>query len=268
MRENVYPSIFQEIRQLSRTINESIIKYQNIRQTINQISPMAEMLHRQHEQIKEFFGFDFKQGIISASNDVEKFKLIMMDFNFPPHNTLSIKQMRLIVKHYNEEGVESTNELLTKFLITFYSKERIELLREKWMELDWLKSRIYILNEAIDCHFDGKYYASVSTLLPQIEGIIAERGELNGFIKQSQLKESVGQILNQTGQFSLDSAVSYFYIKSVLDNFSLGEEVKSPLSRHAILHGADTKYGYELNSIRTILLFDYLVQKYNDPDEE
>jgi len=34
--------------------------------------------------------------------------------------------------------------------------------------------------------------------------------------------------------------------------------LKSEISRHAILHGADVKYGTASNSLKTILCFDFL----------
>lgn len=64
-------------------------------------------------------------------------------------------------------------------------------------------------------------------------------------------------------RFSLDDAVLYFYLILVLDDFVHGKEIKSPLSRHAILYGADIKFGNRLNSLRVILLIDYFVSRYN-----
>ncbi|MDQ0875313.1 hypothetical protein QFZ77_003972 [Paenibacillus sp. V4I3] len=114
--------------------------------------------------------------------------------------------------------------------------------RNEWAAITWLGHRYGILKEAISAHVMEMYFASVSTLLPQIEGVISEKSELSGFAKQTKLIESINKLLDQDGEFSLDDAVRVFYTDFVLDSFILGQAIKSPLSRHAIAHVADTKF--------------------------
>jgi hypothetical protein len=71
------------------------------------------------------------------------------------------------------------------------------------------------------------------------------------------VKSYISELLTDDSEFSFDAAVQLFYFEVVLANFEHGEQIPF-LSRHAILHGADVGYGTKSNSLRTILLFDYV----------
>ncbi|MFP3489612.1 hypothetical protein R0K20_18625, partial [Staphylococcus sp. SIMBA_130] len=71
-------------------------------------------------------------------------------------------------------------------------------------------------------------------------------------------------LLNDTSAFSFDQQVEKYYVDTILAEFTRGEEIKSDLSRHAILHGADTDYGTKVNSIKTILVLDTIIEKLDE----
>lgn len=61
---------------------------------------------------------------------------------------------------------------------------------------------------------------------------------------------------------SLDDAAKIFYYQKVLSPFEHGKKIDSFLSRHAILHEGDTNFGTVENSLKCILFFDYLQDKF------
>ena len=46
---------------------------------------------------------------------------------------------------------------------------------------------------------------------------------------------------------------------TVFVKFQWGDPLSSSLSRHAILHGGDTDYATALNSVKALLLFDFVL---------
>jgi len=70
------------------------------------------------------------------------------------------------------------------------------------------------------------------------------------------------KLLNDTDNYSFDEAIQKYYLDIILAGFEHGTVPKSFLSRHAILHGGDTNYGNITNSLKSILLFDYLQDKF------
>ena len=50
-----------------------------------------------------------------------------------------------------------------------------------------------------------------------------------------------------------------FVSSEVFTGFEWGSPLTAALSRNAILHGADTNYGTEINSLKAIVLFDFIV---------
>lgn len=230
------------------------------------VGGIVKQIKEHQETLKKALKTTIQEGIKAAADDVEKFKFLVLEFGFPPHYDLNIKQMRLIVKYYNENGKEKTDQLLTDFFVKLYSSEQMERFLENWEKIEWLNSRINILKEVIDCHKEGKYFSSVATLLPQIEGVIVYGNNASGFMSQKDIRNLVETSLNEETSFSLDDTVRLFYINVLQAGFEHGKVKKSFLSRHAILHGGDLEYGNELNSIRCIVLFDYLVNKFNESE--
>ncbi|KAF6576872.1 hypothetical protein JDW19_00735 [Paenibacillus polymyxa] len=231
-------------------------------QLLRNMKPIADYLNQQQDIIQRSFG-TVPKLLKKASKDFEQYKKLMVKLNFPPHHDMDYKDFKGIYEFYIANGEEEMEEKIYQLILNNYVDSKIKSYYENWKTIGWLKKRIAILDESITNYLEGRYHSAISTLLPQIEGIIIERGNVTGYVSQKELKRLGEEVLKDTGSFSLDDAVKLFYIDCVLDSFKHGQIIKSPLSRHAILHGADTKYGYKLNALRCILFFDYLILKLN-----
>ncbi|MCM3273994.1 hypothetical protein [Paenibacillus elgii] len=270
MKRNEINELYQHIQEqikFLQSVTETPLHQNKDLQTILGIkpSPMLNAINQSRE-LSRLAALDFGKLIQGAADDVEKSKRIILEYGFPPHYELNIKQFRAIAKCYEENGKEQTDKLLDEFFLKFFNDEKISGFLKKWLTIEWLDVRHIILQEAISAHLQGMHYASISTLLPQIEGVIYERNGFIGRAVMQDLKDFSNLLLNESGDFTLDSAVHTFYTGTVLTGFVFGQEIISPLSRHAILHGADTKFGYKLNSIRCIVLFDYLIDRFANLD--
>ncbi|RXT14874.1 hypothetical protein [Ammoniphilus sp. CFH 90114] len=226
--------------------------------------PMIKFAEAMNVQMHALNLKDIADAIEETESDIKKFKLIMVEIGYPPHDEIEIPQARYIVRFYEEHGLEKTRGLVEDYLVTEFNKSKVEGILVRWSNIEWLSSRIPILMEAIEAHNTEKYYTSIPTLLPQIEGIIVEQFKHTGWLKQDKLKDYAQSLLSKKSSFSFDDTIQLFFFNFVLSSFHHGQVLDSPLSRHAILHGADTNYGTELNSLRCILLIDYLIDKFDE----
>ncbi|WP_251955738.1 HsdM family class I SAM-dependent methyltransferase [Nostoc commune] len=92
-----------------------------------------------------------------------------------PTSTFECTTILQILDDGLEEGLTKDDIFLNKLMVS----SRIEKTLESWIEKknSNVKKRIPILEEAITAHLEGKYYLSVSTLMPQIEGILKDAVE-------------------------------------------------------------------------------------------
>ncbi|MEK4207140.1 hypothetical protein [Paenibacillus sp. FSL R10-2788] len=207
------------------------------------------------------FAITISESIKRLTDNTERYKMIMLEFNFPPHYDMEFSDISEFPEFYDKYGPERAKEFIENKLLSYFNQAMLEGYLKQWKTIEWLDNRSSILEEVINNHINGRYYSSIALLLPQIEGVIIERSNKSGYITQAEVKRLAESILNESSQFSFDDAVKSFYIKLVHEKFDHGEAINSPLSRHAILHGGDTKFGYEINSLRCILFFDYLIDK-------
>ena len=95
-------------------------------------------------------------------------------------------------------------------------------------------------------------------MLIQIEGLLGDYfnhiGRMTGNDVTNYLQSIDGKYLG-----SMYDAVKKYLSDYIYANFEWGSPITSFLSRHAILHGADKNYGTKMNAIKSILLFDFLV---------
>ena len=141
-------------------------------------------------------------------------------------------------------------------------------------------SRRHILIDALDAHSEGKYTLSIPVLLAQADGISAallgsllftnHHGSICGaaehliekrFPARPLAKSFLGLLLEASG-LRLDTRER--------DKMIAAGQVVSPLNRHGVLHGLDSDYGTDANSLRGIALIGFLdwvadvIQKSNE----
>lgn len=187
---------------------------------------------------------------------------IMLDLGWPPDSELPFAAVSEIVTIYESEGRERAREFVDNSLIAYYDSDSLWSIVGSWQENKWFHRRLPILREAITAHTNGLYFLSIPPILAQIEGVISDGyghvGRLNG----SRLADYCKRLLGNPRDLSLDSEIQDFYLNVVLDGFEHGTIPASELSRHAIMHGGDLSYGTEKNSLKCILLFNYLQARF------
>lgn len=234
---------------------------QSIAQTIATMDGMAGAVSKAMENAERVMHKAYK-GFLEVARMGQRFSFIMVELGWPPHASLTPREMRQIVDVYDQHGPAEAGRIVNEYMLTRYDSELIEDMYQRWEDSRWLRTRLPILRQAIDAHLDGKYFVSVPSLLPQIEGIIAEGHAHRGRLMGPVLREYSEKLLSDRGFFSFDEAIWQFLDEVVLARFEHGVGSYPTFSRHAILHGADTEYGTATNSLKCILLFDYVQAKF------
>lgn len=190
---------------------------------------------------------------------------IMAKLGWPPPMEVTIADSNQFVVQYDEGGLDAIRDSVEALILDIYDRAQLARMVEKWESRRFLASRMLILREAVDAHLDGKYRLSIPALIPQVEGIIAQCFAHKDRLQGKHLKKYAATLLPEAGHGSFtgacDAAAKEFLVELLWEQFHLGDDIPL-LSRHAILHGADTTYGTVANSLRVILLLDYLISQF------
>ena len=190
-----------------------------------------------------------------------EYAVAMLALGWPPVPDLYLSNIQEIVTRFPTEDPVTFASEVSDFLVHFYSPEELDRKLDGWRRLRWLDGRIKILEKVIKAHCAGDFELSIPAVLPQIEGVVASGFAHSGRLAGHQLTALLDRLL--TAEEDQTDAAYRQYIETVLlVGFEHGTPLGSGLSRHAILHGADTNYATIENSLRAILLFDYLASSF------
>lgn len=189
-----------------------------------------------------------------------QFPVAMADLGWPSPPAASIKLMQSVIEAHMARGAEA-KLYVDGLVLAEYDEAAVREILDWWTQRPACHRRSPILKEALAAHLDGSYFCSVPVLLAQCEGIVAEGMHHVGQMSGGDYVKYVGQLAADDDdelQAAVDNAVFSLLSSVVLAPFEHGKPVKSPLSRHAILHGADVAYGTQTSSLKALLLFHYL----------
>lgn len=205
------------------------------------------------------------KNIESAARELNsltlEFTLTLKEFQWPPPTgDFDLADMRSIVQMRDCLPHEEAREQIDTFMLQRHGPAFIQERLHDWSHHKWIKKRMAILEAVMNAHIRGEYELSIPSLLPQIEGIIWEGYHQDKHITQK-AETKLASLLCSEGLDFLDQLASEFFLRTLMEDFQL-DQPQPELSRHAILHGADTAYGTAVNSLKLILLFDYFLNAF------
>lgn len=194
---------------------------------------------------------------------VDLFIDVMIEIDWPPPMDFVPQQMMKIIEFYNKNGIQKTEEAVSNTLTEYYDSEKINKMLSSWIMKDWILKRKPILQSIIKAHIQKSYWISIPAMLTQIEGIIVDGYCHKGWLGQDKLIRYIKKLYDLNSRtYNIDRVVKEILLNNILVNFIHGYRINSTLSRNAILHGADIEYGTAKNSLKTILLFNYLQRSF------
>lgn len=183
----------------------------------------------------------------------ERLESMLLQLGWPPPGHLPIRLLDEITRDY-QTGKLSPEEVEELF-VEFYDANQLQQIVATWRQNAHFPHRVKILEQAVAAHAEGRYELSIPAILPQIEGVIAELFGHAGRMSLKAFKQYLSAAFSDSSRFDRVSAA--FILRILLEDFTWGDSIPR-LSRHAVLHGADTEYASAANSLRVILFFDEL----------
>lgn len=118
------------------------------------------------------------------------------------------------------------------------------------------QQRQTLINEAVDCHFDGRFGACITLVLAQIDGLTRE------IIGTSFFRSRIGETDHD---YTDDSTLAGIdgNLPVVRQAFSAPVPVVGRyglVSRHGVIHGQDLSFATRVNSTKTLVLLGALVE--------
>ena len=212
-----------------------------------------------------------EEKIKEENNIIINYKSVITELGYPPILEVPIEFVEKIVYDYKKHNIEYVAEYIDEIVLDYHNEGYLQKMAHKWENKKLVKNRIHILRNVIKCHNQQMYDASIPTLLPQLEGIIADAfghtGKFTGYHMKTYLEHLLINNLDKD-EFTLNDVLHAYYTGNLLVGFGFGEQITSDVSRNAILHGGDTQYGKQLNSLKLILVFDYLLTVLHDVSED
>ena len=188
-----------------------------------------------------------------------RYAAIMIKIDWPPVLHIPNAATHEIINLYDSMPIEEFRQEIDSSLSEFYDQDELSQILEEWKTIKILERRIGILEDIIIGHNLGKFNLTIPTALSQIEGILGDMynhlGRMKGIDRHNYLTELFNHYI-----FNLPELNVAPLIWKIYEGFEWGKPVPSHINRHAILHGFNTDYGYRINSLKCILLLDYIIQ--------
>lgn len=228
------PEVIKPIKELSKRIGELYAPIASQIQAMT--SQWSETVNKFLEERREYLDAKEKASLIASKYDW----FIANDF--------------YVSKEFYERLVEldetaSESKEIDALFTEYYGEDIRKQIISDLIYIEVTKEYEEILNQ-IECGYEKKlFYLVVPVLFALIEGIIARGFQHKGRMDGNQLKEYINELGDETE--SLQEVIN----KRMLISFEHGKKVDSPISRHAILHGGDIKFGTEAAALRLLLIF-------------
>ncbi len=216
------------------------------------------------EKVSKDIGSCFKEIVSEAIDDwlrrVEPIVEIATDrgwFIFDPFMVsfvfLASGKFLLSESEVDPQAVVNLLERVAR--LKYVNDFNIEQMRETWNQNAWSKERWPVFMEAIECYKTGWYFASVSTSVPLVEGVLTRGNGLQD-ATHGQLKDFARK-LDETG--NLGKIVDRFFAR-YKDVKTLSERL---LNRNVVAHSFEVDFGTKVRALQAISLVNTLVWAYN-----
>lgn len=217
-------------------------------------------------KIFQEFSFEISTNVYEYFKQYEKtekqFANLLIRLKWPPLIDFDMGVMKYIISIYEKDGLKAIESHVNKMFLDYYTEKIIREKLDKWKKRRILNHRVPILDKIIQAHLEGNYLLSIPSILPQIDGFIygCNYFKEKSWMEFKKLKKFIEQ--SSDNNIPADKVLKTFYTDILLEMYYYGDSVSS-INRHAILHGVDVDYGTEVNSLKLILLFDYLQYHYS-----
>lgn len=217
------------------------------------MEPIIKTLQESAIQWSKFIG-----DILNTHNEylTEKEKAMLISSKYDWFITYDF----LVDREFIEELISIENKphdqsVIDSMFESFYNQDRIIDLLDELCDFPIMSEFNELVSQIREGYKLRLFYLVVPTVLLLIEGIVIKSNSYKGKVKTCEYKKMLNKIIDSQSNDFFKNIVH----KKMLAQFDHGQIIDSPISRHAILHGGDLKYGTECNSIRLVLILYNIV---------
>jgi len=159
---------------------------------------------------------------------------------------------------------ENKKELITLWIENSFPKDRIDKLVDKWWLKRQYREKKELITEGINCYINGQYFASISTLIPMVEGLVNTHNIQNVGKGVGYGSSDITNKLNEitTGTFENDSLTLPGQFKIYLDKYYFKHNkgaISGEAVRNTVSHGrAQNESFTKENTLKVILTLDQI----------
>jgi hypothetical protein len=210
----------------------------------------------------------FKESEILNIDSIANFDLTP-EWMFPT-STADVRSDITIINSFVECDFSNIDDL---FVDRLMDNERVKKTLSVWQKCPQISNRLPLIEEAIEAHIGGKFYLSVSALIPQVEGLLRDALQSMGLkidftsLRKEEIKRATCALKDswESQNYALPEATLLLKLlpDAVSDIYEEYDPTKSvvpgKLYRHGVCHGLQTDFNSKKNSIRLILLLDRII---------
>lgn len=261
---SVFSFVFLEMDQIIRESNESIVRLMKPMQ--DNLDAAIRPILETNKRIRKILDPIMKRIQVVSAQWTETVDHFLEKYS----EYLSVKEQATLIasKHdwffayeYNVEigfyerlielnKTATDNREIDDFFVEYYGVNIEKDIRRELKDAYEFKKYDEILSQ-IEIGYGKKlFYLVIPILFALIEGMIARAFEHNGRMDGNQLEKYISELLDGDETESLQEVIN----KRMFVSFEHGKDIISPISRHAILHGADINFGTEAVALRLLII--------------
>ncbi|MGO4530106.1 hypothetical protein AB4Z30_13585 [Paenibacillus sp. 2TAF8] len=216
------------------------------------------------KEFKSLFDYNlgFKEALARFFEQVaNNFSKVLEEFSsktewiLDPGMFMNTKVLNSVLFYLNSNNIHKAEKLYRRYMLKYYTLERINEIEKIWTANPTLNNRINILKQVLDAHNNGMYFVSVPTILCQIEGYVYHSFNYNEHLRQRAL---INLIKDKNNFLIYAESIGKYCEKVIYTSFRPEQPIESKISRNAILHGFDLNYGTKEISLKLIILMNVM----------
>jgi len=186
-----------------------------------------------------------------------------------PTSTADVKSDITIINSFVEGDFSNIDDL---FVDRLMDNERVNKTLSVWKRCPEISKRLPLIEEAIEAHIGGKFYLSVSALIPQVEGLLTDALQSMGLkinytsLRREDIERATCALKDswKSQDYALPEATFLLEslpdaVSDIYEEYDPTKSVPGKLYRHGVCHGLQTDFNSKKNSIRLILLLDRII---------
>lgn len=223
----------------------------------------------------------FSSNIINCIYELENKYFTNIEWILPSSSLVIVNEQfkgifgdPYIIEEFFKSNSLNSQTIDDLFINNLMTVDRINTTLKLWADNGNIQHRYPILKQALEAHNESNFFLSVSTLIPQVEGlirdIIAENPTMNKISDRDGLLNtdinrsitSLEEIWKEEGINNIDNVLSQSPVSKMLKNLykdDRGIPNNDGLYRKGICHGGITTFGTAKNSLKLILILDRLI---------